>query len=532
MRLDRRIIGSIAVLLTIGVSVVCMNYHSRLHTEPGDNFYIEPLTPAPPSETPLKGIRDDFTLDASFTSHLPIVVINTNNERPPITTRLLEEERRYVVLEGVEPYVQGSIAIIDNQNGINSLGDAATSTHRIRLKRRGNSSMGYDKAQYLLKLVTESQQEALAPLLGMGEESEWVLNGNMADKTMVRNFVSYRIISDIIPFTPDTRFCEVVYYENGQYVYEGVYLLMENVKQGEHRVNIPDYKPNDTFPSYIVRRDRFDETAVTLNTYGTKNKLCAGYLEIYYPGAKFITDELISYIENDISKIEKVLYSDSFSEFSTYPRYIDVDSFIDYFLINEFFGNYDAGAYSTYMYKTGPGKLKIGPVWDYDNAYDNARAEALNTEVTALQIKPWFDRLTKDSRFMTQLEKRYSELRAGPLSDENVITTINQALEHLGPALDREWTRWGKIYGENNKWSLQSFIDADGYVINRNTNELRQELYRLNTSIVKHGQAIGPRLNLLQSSTETTTGLFSRMDIVFFAALLLFALPCLFVARK
>ena len=70
-----------------------------------------------------------------------------------------------------------------------------------------------------------------------------------------------------------------------------------------------------------------------------------------------------------------MLYSQDEALFKTYDRYIDVDSFVDYFLLNEFFGNYDAGNHSTYMYKESGGKLHIGPVWDFDQAMNNYFAD-------------------------------------------------------------------------------------------------------------------------------------------------------------
>ena len=531
MRINKRIVGSIAVLLAIGISAVCINYSSGARSQFEKSAGTQPLTPALQTGDPLVGINAGFTADASFTSHLPIVIIDTNNERPPVTTRLLAEEERYVTMEGVEPYVNGKICVIDNEGGLNSLGDEATSTHLIRLKRRGNSSMSYEKAQYLLKTVTESGQDSMTALLDMPAECEWVLNGSMVDKSMMRNYLVYRIASEFMPYSPRARYCEVIYREEGNYMYEGVYLLIESVKQGENRVDIPKYKVNDPFPSYIVRRDRFDETDIMLNTYATVNQLSSKHIGLIYPGKRSVTDRMVQYVEEDISKIERVLYSDDDSVFSTYPRYIDVDSFIDYFLLNECFGSYDAGWHSTYMYKAAGGKLKIGPVWDLDNALDNYIKEPLQIEVTAFQTSPWFDRLMRDATFLSKMEKRYAELRSGPLSDKNILQTIKAIEDHLGSAIDREWARWAHYHETTNQYSLLPYIDEDGDELQRNTNEFRQEIYRLSTAVPQHAKAIAPRLNLLQHSTVTRTGWFGRMDVVFVAALLLFIVTCFTVRR-
>ncbi len=199
--------------------------------------------------------------------------------------------------------------------------------------------------------------------------------------------------------------------EKDAYTYQGVYLIGESVKQGLDRVDISKYKATENYNSYMVRRDRYDEESIMLKTYATQNKLSTGYLGLRYPSKIYVTPKMIDYIEKDISKIEKILYSDNSSEFSTYPDYINVDSFIDYFIINEYFGNYDAGNNSTYMYKELGGKLSIGPVWDFDGAVDNFTEKPMNVKAMAFQTAPWFDRLTKDKSFVLKLQKRYAQLR-------------------------------------------------------------------------------------------------------------------------
>lgn len=517
---------ALCLVFTVGVT---------LFSQSGTESTVTPYTPlpaAPQVANPLAGIDEtSFSVGAAFSTHLPIVVIDTGDERPPITTKLLNEENRFVTIEGIEPYVYGTVSVIDTGD-INTLDSPATITSRIALRRRGNSSMGYQKAHYLLKTLTQSGQDNAVEMLGMPAESEWVLNGNMADKSMIRNYVGYTIAREFIPYTPRIRYCELLYKEGGEYIYEGIYTIIESVRQGPERVDIPEYKPNDAYPSYMVRRDRLDESGAMLHTYLTESGQTNTYVELRYPGTQRQNEELIQYVQDDISRIERVLYSDDNAVFSSYSRYIDVPLFIDYFLFNEFMGNYDAGAYSTYMYKSGTGRLAIGPVWDYDNAFDNSRQEALDYAVTAIQTKPWMERLMQDAYFLDQMQKRYAELRNQSLSEEHVFEVVENALNYLGPAMDREWMRWKHIYGTFTRWSLRPTELADGTQQVRDTDELRQELYRISTSITLHGRAISQRLEVLEDSTTMNSGWTSRMEWIVLLALLAFAIPAVYVTRR
>ena len=428
--------------------------------------------------------------------------------------------------------MSGSITVIDT-GGQNRVTDTPTFQSPLLLKRRGNSSMMYEKAQHLVKLTTQSGQENLLPLLGMAADSEWVLNGSMADKSMLRNYVGYRIGSQFTQFTPNARYCEVIYYENGQYFYEGVYLLLESISQGENRIAIPAYKQSEAFPSYIVRRDRYDDEGINLMTPQTpKGTKLGSFINLIYPSPKTATPETVAYIEEDLTRIENILYSEDPAVFATYPRYIDVDSFVDYFLFNEAFGSYDAGKHSTYMYKTPGGKLKIGPIWDFDNALDNYRLEPLAVEVTAFQTAPWFDVLMKDSTFLAKLEWRYAQLRRGPLSDENITKTIDETAAYLGPAIDREWYRWAHVYTQENTYSMQPYTDKDGDLMVRDTAEYRQEIYRLKVSLTKHGYFLPERLALLGDLAETRSGPAHYKGLFLFIVLLAFFIPAMKAVRK
>ena len=241
---------------------------------------------------------------------------------------------------------------------------------------------------------------------------------------------------------------------------------------------------------------------------------------------------MILYAQEDINAIEQVIYSDDPDVFATYPDVIDVDSFVDYFLFNEFFISYDSGNYSTYCYKDLGGKLTMGPVWDYDGTMDNYKKEAVDTDALAFQTKPWFDRLCSDQAFIEKLEKRYIALRRGALSEDHVIGKIDEIVAHLGGAQERDWYRWGHWYTTENKYSLLAEETEDGEVLIRNATTYQDEIYRIKVALREHGDYIPAALQELEKSTEVTTGFESWMGWLLLLTFGVLFIPATYVGMR
>lgn len=541
--MTKKRIMAIMTLMMIVITVFAISMYANRETlQKFTGAYYKPLKAAVYDREALQGISEDFTVDKSFSTHMPLVIIDTGGVDPVINTeKKLSPDNRWIFedIEGLDPYIGGSISVISG-NERNHIYDKPDNTSNMLIKRRGNSSMLYEKAQYLIKLTTDTGEENKVSILNMGAESEWILNGSMADKSMIRNYLAYRTAAQFIPYTPDFEMCEVVFRNGSDYKYGGVYLIGENIKQGKNRVEIEKYKSTSETNSFLIRRDRYDSNGINLDTYATKNKLSKAYvgkddkgityLGMIYPSEKNIKPEMVEYVTDQISVIEKVIYSNDFDIYSTYSRYIDVDSFVDYFLFNEFFGSYDSGTYSTYMYRDVGGKLKMGPVWDYDGTMDNYILEPLKVDVMAFQIKPWFDRLVLDKSFVEKLQKRYYNLRKTVFSDMYMNNSIDEILAYIGPAQEREWTRWANVYTTDNKYSAKSYFDGDSYVY-RNSLEFPGEIYNIKTKLRQHGGAIQESLNILEGSCIWQTELSSRMDIALLLALLIVVVSVSYIKR-
>ncbi|MDD6679533.1 MAG: CotH kinase family protein [Firmicutes bacterium] len=522
-----------------GMLVVCAGagmLYSGWHQQEIRSAYSQPLAAAPWEEDPTAGIdvENGYTVSSDFTTHLPLVILDLDEGEPPISMRI-GDNGVFCPIEGVDPYVGGTFSLIDNGTGVNKASDAPALSSLMNIKRRGNSSSQYPKAQWMVKFVTESGQDNDLDVLGMGAEHEWILNGSLMDKSMMRNYLAYSIASEFMPNTPDYYFCEVLLRENGVLRYQGVFLLGENIKQGENRVDIQDYKMSSSVNSYLIRRDRYDEDGIMLETYGRLNGYSTEYIGLIYPTKARVTENMISYVEQDISAIERILYSEDASVFATYPEVIDVDSFVDYFLLNEFLICYDAGNNSTYMYKDYAGKLCIGPVWDYDGATDNYWKEPVSVSDIAFQTKPWFDRLCQDKSFVQKIIDRYTELRRNVFSDAHITEKINEIISHLGGAEEREWLRWGEYYTayyERHRLGLTDYVLEDGTVLHRNAETFEEELYRIRTALFDHGDQIPQALEDLREAASLDTTAVSLRHWMLLLAALVFLIPSLWVALR
>lgn len=365
-----------------------------------------------------------------FSTTLPVVYMNTKGQQ--------------VLKENV---IWGNIALLDGNGEEQSVFSTPNSIYRATIKYRGASSYSkFDKKQYRIKFYKNKKDSAKeVSLAGMGANSEWVLNGPYLDKTLIRNKLVYDLARELNGWAPDTRFVEL--FVDGEY--QGVYLAVEPVTNGESRLRLAEFGLLSGETAYIVNRDRIDTGSEEIDTWGKTNGYTYNALYIRYPSKNKITEKQKAYIQKDISEFEQVLYGENFSDKRIgYQAYIDMDNWVDYFIINEFAMNYDAGNLSTYIYKELGGKLQLA-VWDFNNGFDNYQWFRTETDVLHTVENSWFERLWQDETFRTRVRERYVQLRKTTLSDEHIAEKIASYQEELGEAVDRNFKVWGYSFKEN-----------------------------------------------------------------------------------
>ena len=323
----------------------------------------------------------------------------------------------------------------------------------IGIKIRGNSSKGFNQKKYTIETRDENGKDLDVSLLGMPAHSKWVLLAPYNDVSMVRDPLAFQLWRDMGHWGPRTVMCEVTI--DGQY--RGIYILCEAIKRGKDRVDIAKMKKSDTegrdvTGGYLLRIDTSDENDFTFTSKlpGIGEGIMSSDViwSCIYPKKKKLQPAQSAYIVSYVDTVEQVIQSDAFADPKTgYARYIDVPSFVDYFIHTELSLNADAYRRSAYFYKekqkadgTG-GKLFAGPVWDYNYAYGNSNlANADEPESWCYEggsnnpTPAMWQRLLQDPKFRKAVKQRYQKLRKSVLSNKAINAYIDRQAKLLSQA--------------------------------------------------------------------------------------------------
>lgn len=304
-----------------------------------------------------------------------------------------------------------SIRIID-ENGEEDLNTTTS------IRGRGNSTWGYPKKPYAIKLDSKSE------VLGMPKHKRWVLLANWMDRTLLRNDIAFEMGRRVMEWAPRGKFVEV--YLNGKH--QGCYYLCEQIKVDKNRVNIDELDEDSDFT---------DESQVTggyileFDVYGPNDEINYFYTRIKnYPVTIKEPDEEVitswehsgySYIQEYVNNIEQILDNDksNLSQWNKIEKLIDIKSYIDWWLIHELAGNNEPlHPKSSYMYKKRNGKLYAGPIWDFDWGTFKPNMNSITLTSTL-----WYGYLFKYSEFRNAVKIRWEELQPIFESIDEYITS-------------------------------------------------------------------------------------------------------------
>ena len=393
---------------------------------------------------PLTLFAQDFT-----DSNLPIVIINTDNNVPIPD----------------EPKVLGTMKIIWHQDGSrNYLSDINTPEYlnydgRIGIEIRGSSSQMLQKKPYGLEtLKADDVTSNNVSILGMPKENDWVLNSLAFDQTGMRDVISYELSENLGQYASRRVYCEVMI--NGDY--KGLYVFMEKIKADDNRVNIEKMDATcNSYPEvtggYITKADKTngsDPVAWTMQGYGGGWWGAANTDFIHhYPKPEDITATQNNYIKNVFMSLADKAGSHNTSTTNGIPSVIDIPSFVDFMIIAEFSSNVDVYTYSTFFHKDRLGKLRAGPVWDYNLTYghdefgNRSRYDVWqfnNSDNNGPKF--WKDMFDTDM-FRCYFAKRWFEVTAPgmPLDYDVICARIDEIDEWIAEGVARDNQRWHKM---------------------------------------------------------------------------------------
>ena len=143
----------------------------------------------------------NLSVEASdFSSHLPVVSIETDGQTIPGRP---EQGQRVSQVENT--FISARMQIMENDGKLNTLKDEPQVDADIQIRVRGNSSRLFDKVGYLFKFTDTDGSDKPYEVMGMEQDSTWVLHGPFLDKTLMRNYMWYNLSGQIMEWAPDVR---------------------------------------------------------------------------------------------------------------------------------------------------------------------------------------------------------------------------------------------------------------------------------------------------------------------------------------
>lgn len=444
----------------------------------------------------LKTENSGDAIAGTLVSHLPIISINTNGKLIPGFIIYDENGIEIDKTKGAsgEEEIIVDIKIYDNEIAQNTMSREPDLQAKALFNVRGNSSRNFAKTSYKIEFIDEQNIPSKVEVMGMSAGEEWALYAPFLDKTLLRNYMWMNICGNIMEYAPNVRFCEC--YIDG--VYKGVYVMMETIKKDSNRVNVSTYKEGDRIVSYILKLDNKSKDEKDLNSFSSYTAYLdydAGFT-ILYPKIELLTEKVKDAISKEISEFEKSLYSYDFKDSKKgYENYIDIDSWVDYYIIQEFLANNDMCSKSTYLYKDKGGKLKMGPVWDFNNVCDNYMETDFGTEgFFYADNRIWYKMLLKDEKFVKKVQARYKELRQTYLSEEYLMNYIDETIEYLGDAIERNYDIWGYTFERENQTSRLEYL----LPIERNPQSYQESIEQYKNFLIKRGNWLDENIESLK----------------------------------
>ncbi len=344
-----------------------------------------------------------YEVRASYYTGLPIMYVNTNGV--PITSKI--------------NYIEGVASVF---GGLNF---PFTPFSYMEIRGRGHSTWGiHPKKPYQVKFGSKTE------ILGMPKEKRWILLANYSDKTMLRTRIGYEMgYMSNLEWTPGTYFAEV-FLNNA---YNGTYSITEKVEESDVRVAIGD-------DGYLLEIDATSHLKPGDIFFYSDHFL----FRVEEPTLEAGSPELET-IELYINEFEDVLMGPDFTDPVTgYPSYIDVDSFVDWYLVNEITKEVDSKSYSSIYLSWVPGELiKMGPLWDFDLSFGNVNyADSQYAEGWWIKQGAWYARLFEDPAFVELVQTRFAYYMD---NKDYILDLIDYYASYLEMSAAENDAKWGSL---------------------------------------------------------------------------------------
>ena len=401
-------------------------------------------------------------------SNLPLIYINTNGQT------LVQNQK-----------ITADMKVLNNLSGINYLSDTTYEYDgKIGIEIRGFTSANYPKNNYTVETRTDTGSNLNVELLNMPKENDWVFHGPYADKSLMRNVLAYHLGNLTGKWSPRTRYFEM--FLNGNY--NGVYALVEKIKIDKNRCNLATLKATDIVGDqltggYLLQIDRPESDDVEGVDYWVSPYRAPTTLQqkVHFlfidPKADEINYAQRNYIKSYVTAFENALHSENYKDREKgYFSYVDLQSFVDYYIISELSRNLDGYRISTFLHKdkdSKGGKLTMGPFWDYNICFGNANFFSAgqtqgwiidgmgNGDAYAMPF--WWQRFRLDPIFNSNLKKRWNYWKDNYINETYLNQVIDSCAYELRDAQKRNFETWNV---------LNTYVWPNNYVGGTYANEI------------------------------------------------------------
>ena len=383
------------------------------------------------------------TLDST---ELPLVLLNTNGATIPY-------DGKVPALMEIKYNGPGNLTYLTDPSNVYS--------GNIGIGLRGATSSGYPQRPYSIETRDAAGANNDVALIDMPAENDWVLLSNYNDRSLVRNSLAFHLSRRMGQYAPRTHLCEVLL----DSAYRGIYVLTERIKRDNGRVAIAkltgdENTGDDLTGGYILEQNLWNADNSFQSNYSPIDHPGFDVHFIYdYPAPDTITAQQRTYIAAYVDSLEDALYGPDFADpVLGYRAYLDEASFINYFLVNEVARNADGFKKSVFYHKdknSNGGKLKAGPVWDFDWAWKNiwgcsicdqtdgsGWTHHVNDCPTDNYSTGWYIRMLQDPTFANNLRCTYEEHRLGALSNASIDAYIDSVGTLVQNAQARHFQKW------------------------------------------------------------------------------------------
>ncbi|MBH1962949.1 MAG: CotH kinase family protein [Comamonadaceae bacterium] len=345
-------------------------------------------------------------------------------------------------VQRLEIVTEGGAPILDKENYIDAVaslqdgnGVALSQEMELKIRGRGNYTWEMPKMPFKLKLNKE------ASLLGMKSGRDWTLLANYADKTLLRNELAFCMARTLgMPYTPQSRFVELTL--NGDYV--GQYQMTNKTDEIEAELK---KQAKGEGVNTEVPLDQFNDIfLLEMDARLDADHWFKSASSIPYTLQTDTDGMQVARVERWINHLEDVLISGSSGErFNQADKYINLESLVDFSLVNEVLKNKDAFFSSTFMYRSLlDKKLAFGPVWDFD-------LSAANTDIglpvghpdgwhLPTIVNGWYVKaLMEEPKFRALRQARWKYLST---QMNRVDKFVESSAVAMGPSQIRNFQRW------------------------------------------------------------------------------------------